>query len=222
MLYKANISLGILIASCNVNQTSTTMYKYITLVLIIAALSSCSKLQDDIVNPVKGGNETVNDGSGTYTINLTINDQEVMTSVKDDTLFLDYHEKVTLLLNPKDYENSSAVHFKEDFSKSILAGYHYRMLTNDNKYIYDSADDNLNNVTIKSASTVTIDGKKYTKLELERVFSFFKAYKQQQLASEDQANVLKITNDKISFSSYIYYDKKNSDPVTFTAPLIYK
>jgi hypothetical protein len=198
------------------------MYKYITLILIMAAFSSCSKLQDDFVNPVNGKNETINDGSGTYNINLTITDQEVMTSVKDDTLFLDYHEKVSLLLNPKDYENSSAVHFKEDFSKSSLAGYHYRMLNNENKYIYDSADDNLNNVTIKSASTVTIDGKKYTKLDLERVFSFFKAYKQQQLAAEDQANILKITTDKISFSSYIYYDQKNSSPATFTASLIYK
>lgn len=203
------------------------MRKYILLLLIAAAFAGCKKTSISTNGPVKNGNGGTDDngsnGSGSYHVDFNIDDQTVLTSVKADTLFLTFQENVSLMLNPKDFENSSAVHLKEDFAKSGLTAYDYKILNEDHIYRYNSVDDNLNNnKDYLTAATVTVSGVKYTKLTLRRDFIFFKAYKLQSLATEAQASILKVTTDKVSFSSYIYYDKKNSDPVISTANVIYK
>jgi hypothetical protein len=217
---------GMFIAKCSyVNDN--TMYKYILPLLIVFAFAGCKKTSISTNGPVKNGNggtdDNGNDGSGSYHVDFNVDDQTVLTSVKADTLFLTFQENVSIMLNPKDFENSSAVHLKEDFAKSGLAAYEYKILNEDHVYRYNSVDDNLNNNKIfLTAATVTVNGVKYTKLTLRRDFVFFRAYKLQDLAVEAQTNVLKVTTDKVSFSSYIYYDKKNSDPVISTANVIYK
>ncbi len=193
------------------------MHKYIPLLLILAIFSGCHKIGDQNPTPETGAGTT-----GSYAIKFDITDQSVVTSVKHDTLYLTYHEKATLLVNPGDYKNASALHIKEDFSKSGLIDFQYKMLNEDYIYRYNSVDDNMNNnIPFITASTVTVNSAKFTKLVLQRDFIFFKAYKLQQLATEAQTNALKINTDKISFSTYYYYDKKNSDPVVTTANLVY-
>ncbi|WP_184544931.1 hypothetical protein [Mucilaginibacter sp. FT3.2] len=195
------------------------MYKYITLLLIVAIFSGCHKINDNNPTPAP---TTPTNTAGSYDVKFDVADQTVTTTVKHDTLYLTYHEKVTLMLNPDDFSKSSAVHFKEDFSKTGLTAYDYKILNEDNVYRYNSADDNLNNNTpFIVASTVTVNGIKYTKLVLQRDFIFYKAYKLQQLAIEAQTNVLNTTADKISFSTYYYYDKKNSDPKVTIAAIVY-
>ncbi|WP_183563822.1 hypothetical protein [Mucilaginibacter sp. SP1R1] len=207
------------------------MHKLLAVALIIVALTSCkqSKLGDP--TPTKGtsgggttdgttGGTTDNSNAAQYTVKLNIANQVVNTSVGHDTLFLVYTEKADIILNKSEYESSSAVHFKEDFSKSNLANFHFIALNSNEEYATDYVDDNLNNVKLKTASTVVIDGKNFVNLHLERVFIFYKAYKQAALAAEAQANILKADKDVITFSSYIY-DKKNYDTTTATATVSY-
>jgi hypothetical protein len=200
------------------------MKKYFTCIFIITALYSCKK--SNIVPEVaKGANGTNTDAStspATATVKLDISDQIVNTRVSNDTLYLNYTETVNLVLNSDDYQKSSAVHFKEDFTKSGLANFNFTTVNKDNQVATNYLEDNLNNVAIKSASTSTVNGKKVTKLVLERAIIFSKAYKQHDLAVEAQNDILKLTNDVIGFSSYYYMDGKNSEATSFTANVLYR
>ncbi|WP_121812697.1 hypothetical protein [Mucilaginibacter kameinonensis] len=218
------------------------MKKYITYIFLITVFASCKKT--DIVPEVAkgatgvttgtntgtntGSNSGTDGGSNTDTsipaagtVKLDITDQIVTTKVSDNTLYLNYTETVNLILNADDYQKSSAVHFKEDFSKSGLANFDFTTVNKDNQVATNYLDDNLNNVVIKSASTSTVNGKQLTKLVLERAIKFSKAYKQQDLAIEAQNDILKQTTDVISFSSYYYMNGKNTDPTSATAKVVY-
>ncbi|HEX8020664.1 hypothetical protein [Mucilaginibacter sp.] len=208
------------------------MKKIFTCILIATTLFSCKKT-DVISEVIKGTNGTstgTNTGTNTdtstgttsATVKLDIADQLVNTKVSNDTLYLNYTETANLILNSADYQKSSAVHFKEDFSKSNLANFNFTTINKDNQVATNYLDDNLNNVAIKSASTLTVDGKQYTKLVLERVVIFSKAYKQHDLAVEAQNDILKQTKDVISFASYYYINGKNSDTTSTIAIVAYR
>jgi hypothetical protein len=212
------------------------MHKLLAAAFIITVFASCnsSKLLnptpansgkgDTTINnttPINGDNGNTTVPSSPYTVKLDIANQVVNTAVSNDTLYLVYTEKADIIINKAEYENLSAVHFKEDFSKSALNGFHFSMKNEEGESVYDSVDDNLNNVPLKTASTVVINGTEMVKLNLERVFVFFKAYKQPALAVEAQTNFTNTTKDVITFSSYIY-DKKNYDTTTLTVGLAYK
>ncbi|WP_413666233.1 hypothetical protein ACEN9X_16805 [Mucilaginibacter sp. Mucisp86] len=207
------------------------MKKYLTYILIATVLFSCKKT--NIVSEVIKGSTSTNTGTNpdtntgtstdiaTGTVKLDIADQVVLTKVSNDSLYLNYTETANLILNADDYQKSSAVHFKEDFSKSNLANFNFTSVNKDNQTATNYLDDNLNNVAIKSASTTTINGKQYTKLVLERVVTFSKAYKQHDLAVEAQNDILKQTKDVIGFAAYYYTNGKNLDTTTLTAAVIY-
>jgi hypothetical protein len=195
------------------------MYKYISLIILGAAFSGCHKISDN--NPTPTNTDSTNT-TGSYAVKFDIADQSVVTTVKHDTLYLTFHETATLLVNPTDYQKASALHLKEDFNKSSLTAFDYKILNEDRVYRYNSVDDNMNNnVPFITASTVTIEGTKFTKLVLKRDFIFYKAYKLRDLAIEAQTNMMAIKTDKISFSTYYYYDQKNSAAVVTTAALVY-
>ena len=213
------------------------MRKFLSLIIIVALFTGCTESkrynpkpasddkgdQSETTNPPTDTNppSTTNPVTNSpFTVKLDIAPQIVNTAVGHDTLFLVYTEKADLIVNKEEYESSSAVHFKEDFSKSSLANFHYAALNGNGDYVTDYVDDNLNNVKIKTAASVDVDGKAMVKLTLERVFIFFKAYKQRPLAVEAQTNILKADRDSITFSSYIY-DKKNYVTTKTTLPLSY-
>jgi len=192
------------------------MYKYIIALVII--FSGCSKNSHEIPVP-PGGNTT---SAGSYAVKFDIAAQNVAAAVKHDTLCLTFHEKLTFLLNPDDYKNSSAFHLKEDFSKSSLKDFQFKVLNEDHVYRYNSIDDNFNNnIPFIAASTVTISGVKYTRLVLQRDIIFFKAFKLQQLATEAQTDILKVSTEQVGFSAWYYYDKKNSNVLNTSAILVY-
>ncbi|MFC0517017.1 hypothetical protein ACFFGT_22600 [Mucilaginibacter angelicae] len=204
------------------------MKKHFTCILIATTLFSCKKT-DIIPEVIKGANGSntgtntdTSTGTSTASIKLDIADQVVNTKVSNDTLYLNYTETANLILNADDYQKSSAVHFKEDFSKSALSKFNFTTVNKDHQVATNYLDDNLNNVAIKSASTLTIDGKQFTKLVLERVIIFSKAYKQHDLAVESQNQILGQTGEVISFASYYYTNGKNSDPITATATIVYR
>ncbi|MEO3404335.1 hypothetical protein AAFN85_10555 [Mucilaginibacter sp. CAU 1740] len=200
------------------------MKRYITCLILATTLFSCRKLTNTLPTPSKGNNTTEDSGSGSSsaTVKLDIATQIVTTKVTDDVLYLNYVETVNLILNPDEYQKSSAVHFKEDFSKTSLANFSFTTINKENQVATNYLEDNLNNVVIKSATTVTIDGKKFTKLVLERELVFSKAYKQADLAIEAQNDILKKSGETIGFSSYYYIDGKNSTATTATANILYK
>jgi hypothetical protein len=194
------------------------MYKYISLILILAIFSGCHKISDNTSNPT-----TTSPTKDTYSVKLTIDDQAVITGVKHDTLYLKYQENITFLLNPEGFKNASALHLKEDFSAANLKGMDFKILNEDHVYRTNSVDDNLNNnVPFIKASTIAINGTTYTKLILQREFIFYKAYKLPQLAVEAQINFLAQTKDVIGFSAYYYYNGTNSEKTVSTANLVYK
>ncbi|MDN3584346.1 hypothetical protein [Mucilaginibacter flavus] len=195
------------------------MNKYISILVLAVIFSGCHKISDNNPTPTT---PTTDNSAGSYAVKFDIADQSVVTTVKHDTLYLTFHETATLLVNPTDYQKASALHLKEDFSKSGLTVYDYKVLNEDKVYRYNSVDDNMNNnPPFITATTVTVDGTKFTKLVVKRDFIFYKAYKLAQLATEAQNNVTAVTTDKISFSTYYYYDKKNTTPVVTTAALVY-
>ena len=197
------------------------MHKLLPFIFIIALFAGCTSSKINNPTPANGGKDDTTKPGTQYAVKLNIANQVVNTAVGHDTLYLVYTEKADIIINKDEYENSSAVHFKEDFSKSTLNGFHFTTLNEKGEFIYDSIDDNLNNVKLKTASTIVIDGKEMVKLHLERVFIFFKAYKQPALAVEAQTNFTNASKDVITFSSYIY-DKKNYDTTTMTVGLAYK
>ena len=196
------------------------MKKFLTCILIATTLFSCKKQLTEIKPNSPDGDS--DPASSSINVKLDIPTQEVITKVSNDTLYLSYTETVSLILDPKVYEKSSAVHFKEDFSKSSLANFSFTTINKDGKLVTNYLEENLNNVVIKSASTITIDGKKFTSLVLGRLLVFSKAYKQPGLAVEAQNNIMKQTNESISFSSYCYINGKNSDTTVTTATIVYK
>ncbi|MDB5150022.1 MAG: hypothetical protein JWQ57_4042 [Mucilaginibacter sp.] len=204
------------------------MKKYFTCILIATTIFGCKKtdIVPEVIKGAAGSNTGTNTDTSTGTsqasLKLDITDQVVNTKVSNDTLYLNYTETANLILNSDDYQKSSAVHFKEDFSKSGLAKFNFTTVNKDHQVATNYLDDNLNNVAIKSASTLTIDGKQFTKLILERVVIFSKAYKQHDLAVESQNEILTQTKDVISFASYYYTNGKNSDPITATATVVYR
>lgn len=193
------------------------MHKFLLLALIAAIFTSCSSSKKDNPTPSKADSAK----TAQYLVKLDIASQVAYTGVSNDTLYLLYNETADLIINKAEYESSSAVHFKEDFSKSSLAGFHFTTINQNGDTANDFVDDNLNNVELDKASTIVVDGKTMVKLHLERIFLFYKPYKLQKLAVEAQNNFLKTNKDVITFSSYIY-DKKDYDKTTVTVGLSYQ
>ena len=75
--------------------------------------------------------------------------QIVKTNISGTKLVLIYHENVDLLFSKEGYQKTSAVHLKEDFSKSELAGFDYTTVAENGNTTFDWVDDNLNNVIQK-------------------------------------------------------------------------
>jgi hypothetical protein len=192
---------------------------YLTAITLLFASCESSKLGDP--KPVSSNKPHTTNSTAPNAVNLSIADQVVNTSVSHDTLYLSYTEKADLLINQADYDNASAVHFKEDFSASGLAGVHFKTLNSDGDFTYDYIDDNLNNVNMSAPTTTIVNGKTMVKLHVERTLIFISVYQSQQLAVQAQNMFVNKTKDSITFSSYLF-DNKDNDAVSLTVGLSYK
>jgi len=138
--------------------------------------------------------------------------QKVKTDVSGKTLIMALDENVNIFLLAEGYQQTYAVHLKENWKKTSLAAFDFTTVNGDGQTTFNSIDDNLNNVKFKTISDTTINGVPVKKINVHRKLTFSKTYGSAQLATDQQNLLLAKTDELITFSSYTYY-KKNY-PVT--------
>jgi hypothetical protein len=177
----------------------TIMKQALVLSLLVLSFASCKKSGND-TPPI--------DPNKQYTIIYDVADQTVKTSVVNDTINLDFQEKINFLVDPTEYTYSWAQFLEEDFTKSYLNNLHFALLSDENVMAVDFVSRNLNNVhpSQKSAVETTVNGKKYVKVQLARTFKFRNILASNQEAINKQNQLLQTTTDSVKFSSFYYYN----------------
>jgi hypothetical protein len=173
--------------------------KRIILPLFVLALASCTKPSIDVqIDPNKA-----------YTIKYKTDDQVVKTRVSNDTLHLDFNQKINFLLDPKEFSNTWALHLIQDFSKSYLNNLHFDAIAiAAGVYAHDWVPINLNDVAEgqKSTSKVTFEGKEYVQVTLNRVFEFYNKLSSHQAALDQQNALLQTTSDVVTYKAFYSYN----------------
>jgi hypothetical protein len=139
-----------------------------------------------------------------YYMEYQTNDQLASLSVRNDTLRINFHENISLLVDPTDYNNSWAIHLKEDFSQSYLKDLHFNALAWAAGYMYDWVPVNLDDAAPGqvTATNTTVNGKNYVKVTITRVFEFFNKMGTAQ-AAQNQLNVLlQTTNQSVTYKMF--------------------
>ncbi|MGZ3758003.1 MAG: hypothetical protein ACXVAY_07315 [Mucilaginibacter sp.] len=172
---------------------------------ILVALASCSK--NGTVAPNTTTTTKIDSATTLHTVAVTAPVQNTQTSLKDSTLTLIFREDVTLLLTPISYDQSYSVHLSQDFSTTVLAKINYTTTNGKGVSYYDYADDNLNNVGQKTISDTTINGVALKKIHVVRNFSFVKTYPNTQTATNALNTISNTYTDRVTFSSYVLFDK---------------
>ena len=192
------------------------MKQVFVLFALILLYTGCTKKSN-------GGGTPPIDPTKQYTIKFDVNDQVAKTRVGNDTLYLDYTERVNFLVDPSEFANSWALQLQEDFTKSYLTGLHFSALSEANIYATDWVSQNLNNVhpSQKSIVDTTVNGKKYTKIRLERMFKFVNVLANQQAAIDKQNTLVVNNTDSVKYASFYYYDGIFSLPNTITSRILY-
>jgi hypothetical protein len=195
------------------------------LLLVSVILWGCSKQAD--IAPVKSADTTKTtppvSAKPDTTVKLTKDDtmhmaafiiyaQKVKTNVSGKTLVMAFDENVNIFLLAEGYQQTYAVHLKEDWKKTSLGAFDFTTVNGDGQTTFNSIDDNLNNVKFKTISDTTINGVPVKKINVHRRLTFSKTFGSAQLATDQQNLLLAKTDELITFSSYTYY-KKNY-PVT--------
>src|SRR5215831_10728466 len=166
------------------------MKQLLTGALFILVLAGCSKQSGNNTPPI--------DPTKQYTISYELSDQIVKTSVSQDTLHLDMYEKLYFIVDPTEYSYSWALHLQENLTNSFLNNLDYTCLSDQNVYAYDFRAENMNNVhtSQKSVSDVTINGKNYKKVKLERTIQFFKVFSNNPSGATAKQNELVATQNQ--------------------------
>jgi hypothetical protein len=144
------------------------------------------------------------DPNRTYYMKYETGDQAVKMRVSSDTLHLNFYESINLLVDPKDYANSWAIHLIEDFSQSYLSGLHFNAVATAAGYAHDWVPINLNDAAPgqKTASNVTVDGKQYVKVTIARVFEFYNKLGNNPAAVAQQNTLLQTTNHTVTYKAF--------------------
>ncbi|MGZ3853267.1 MAG: hypothetical protein ACXVBX_10790 [Flavisolibacter sp.] len=152
--------------------------------------------------------EPVFEPNRTYAMKYTMDDQIVKTRTNGDTLHLDFYENVNLLVDPSDFSGSWALIIQEDFAKSNLDKLEYWAQATPTLYAHDWVPSNTNDVAPgqKTVSNVTVDGKKYVKVTIARVFEFYNILSSPQAAIDKQNTLLQTTTDNVSYKTYYMYN----------------
>jgi hypothetical protein len=212
------------------------MKPYLTFVLIAMVFLGCSKSGD--VKPVASNSSTVkkpvpadsvahstNTGlshdDSIHVVTFSAAAQKVNVSVSGKSLFMVFDENVDLYFSAEGFQKTSAVHLKEDFGNTSLKDFDFTTVAEQGNVTLNWVDDNLNNVILKTVTDTVINGQKMVKINVHRAFTFFKVYESAQEAIDEQTNLLEKSDEKITFSSYCYYNQKNYTPYLATAKVVY-
>jgi hypothetical protein len=144
------------------------------------------------------------DPNKAYYMKYETGDQAVKMRVSNDTLRLNFYENINLLVDSKDYANSWAIHLNEDFSQSYMNGLHFDALASAAGYAHDWIPVNLNDAAPgqKTATNVTVDGRQYVKVSINRVFEFYNKFSSNQAAVAQQNTLLNTTNHAVTYKAY--------------------
>jgi hypothetical protein len=196
------------------NYKTPTMKYFLSVSLFILILAGCTK-QNATDVPI--------DPNNPYTIKFDVNDQVVKTTVDNDTLRLDFSQVISFLVDPTEYQRSWALHLTQDFSNSYLNNLHFKALANEAGVATDWVPINLNDVhpSQKTASDTTVDGKKYVKVTLSRVFKFYSPMGTQQAATDKQNSLLQTTNQTVTYASFYSYNSVYSLANTKVVKIVY-
>ncbi|CAN5422737.1 hypothetical protein BH09BAC6_BH09BAC6_04290 [soil metagenome] len=208
------------------------MKTLVTIILVGAILSGCGKVND--VKPAKNDvtkSKTeaavtdsvlkLNAADLLHKVFFYADPQQVKTNVSGKTLTLKFNENVNLFLTSDGYNQTSAIHLFEDFTKSSLINFDYTTVAQMGNVTFNWVDNNLNNVILKTVKDTVISGKNIVKINVHRTFTFTKVYDSAQMATLQQDYLLNSKQDYISFSSFCYYNQKNYPNSAFTANLVY-
>jgi len=174
------------------------MKRYLSIALLTLILSACTKNNKEV--PI--------DPNNAYTIKFDVKDQVVKTTVDKDTLRLDFNQVVNFLVDPTEYQRSWALHLTQDFSHSYLNGLHFTALANSAGVATDWVPINLNDVhpSQKTTSDTTVDGKKYVKVTISRLFKFVSVLSSNQAAIDKQNALVQDQSQTVAYASFYSYN----------------
>src|SRR6476469_7035537 len=180
------------------------MKRYLSIALLTLILSACTKNNKEV--PI--------DPNNAYTIKFDVKDQVVKTTVDNDTLRLDFNQVVNFLVDPTEYQRSWALHLTQDFSNSYLKGLHFTALANSAGVATDWVPINLNDVhpSQKTTSETTVNGTKYIKVTITRLFKFVSVLNSNQAAIDKQNALVQDKNQTVAYSAFYSYNSVYSLP----------
>jgi hypothetical protein len=196
-----------------VNYKTPNMKRYLSVALVTLVLSACTKNSKEV--PI--------DPNNAYTIKFDVKDQVVKTTVDNDTLRLDFNQVVNFLVDPTEYQRSWALHLTQDFSNSYLNGLHFTALANSAGVATDWVPINLNDVhpSQKTTSDTTVDGKKYVKVTITRLFKFVSVLSSNQAAIDKQNALVQDKNQTVAYASFYSYNSVYSLANNNVSKLVY-
>ncbi|HJW15953.1 MAG TPA: hypothetical protein VJ499_02480 [Flavisolibacter sp.] len=174
------------------------MKRILSIALVTIIFSACTKNSKEV--PI--------DPNNPYTIKFDVSDQVVKTTVDKDTLRLDFNQVVNFLVDPTEYQRSWALHLTQDFSNSYLNGLHFTALANSAGVATDWVPINLNDVhpSQKTTSEVTVNGTKYIKVTITRLFKFVSVLSSNQAAIDKQNALIQDKNQTVAYASFYSYN----------------
>lgn len=173
--------------------------KTLSVVLLIFVIAACSKPNTaQKLDPDKK-----------YYAEYQTGNQSATMFVCNDTLRIDFHENIIVLVDPNDYAHRWALHLIQDFSQSYLTGLHYNALASAAGYAYDWVPVNLNDAAAGqvTSTNVTVNGKQYVKVNVARTFEFFNKMGTAQAAQNQLNSLLQSTNQSVTYK--LFYSDGN-------------
>lgn len=191
--------------------------KYLTLTFILFfAVTSCKKSKVKPTPPIK-----LDTASQIQRIKFGIPNQYAITLISDNVLDIVYYENVSLFVpNEDSVDFTRSMHLKEDFSATLLKNVYFTTIDPYGNVESNYVDDNLNDVDSKTITDTTIAGIPMKNITVERPFFFTKTYVDNASAIAAQDSVDAIKTDRISYSSFVYFNKMYP-AATATASLTY-
>jgi hypothetical protein len=126
-------------------------------------------------------------------------------------------------VDPTEYQRSWALHLTQDFSNSYLNGLHFTALANSAGVATDWVPINLNDVhpSQKTTSETTVNGTKYIKVTITRLFKFVSVLSSNQAAIDKQNALVQDKNQSVAYSAFYSYNSVYSLPNNNVAKIVY-
>jgi hypothetical protein len=195
------------------NYKTPNMKRILSIALVTIIFSACTKNSKEV--PI--------DPNNPYTIKFDVSDQVVKTTVDQDTLRLDFNQVVNFLVDPTEYQRSWALHLTQDFSNSYLNGLHFTALANSAGVATDWVPINLNDVhpSQKTTSETTVNGTKYIKVTITRLFKFVSVLSSNQAAIDKQNALIQDKNQSVAYAAFYSYNSVYSLPNNNVSKIVY-